>query len=684
MLKDNEVAKRLYPIVKSGEISHISSEQVWSIISADKVENYTSDGPDGDTPFSDLRFKCLALQNVKKYPGKDTGDFYGLSFCINDAPVNSVFLGANGVGKSTLFGALEFMGMRKLNSAVLRGYTKVAGGISANTRAEKTQTDFLTHASSSKDDIRIYLETKDKLLNIEGITAQSAFYPIVCDAFYCSDYDVRVLETCQDYSQFLLSQLGMENYMLCLRHLYYSMVKIEEARQDLNTIIADAPDNTYICEVNAKLAVSLGVIRKPSKMLADKNIKDINQWYKDIISGTPDSRGSVGNLLNSIRRESRLFPEENPLTESVWKLYDDAIKALSDLITQIGDNPDETVKIPDSLSSFFESRNKIVGAIRNVCRKLNEESGNSRDSLISDHLKEYNALNIENYILSKRLDKIPKILQSAEGYSSTVGNMKNLILWLEEKLEEKLKEWLPKIKEAISSLLQEYFDPDNDIIDIKYQFTKYDQKISLPLPQRQGASENFLKFEIKILSSAGCLDSGTNFYPKDPREYLNTFKYKLFCVALKMAFCCVAKDLYHINFPLIIDDVFDASDFDNRIRLKEFVINLFQNHDALMANHKSTTEDYSLQLIFFTQDDLIADQVDKGLRYVCVNPQMVKFGHIFDYHEIIFGSKDKICDESADKKLELKNPEDKTEKYGYYPLDDTAFPDNLPNQRNPS
>lgn len=649
----------------------MTSEQVWNVISAAKDENYIHEPMAPEAAFRDLRFRHLALQNVKKYPGKETGDFYGLSFCEGDTPVNSVFLGANGIGKSTLFGALEFVGMRKLNSAVLRGYTKVIGGGSANAKVEKTQTDFLTHASSSKEDIRIYLETKDKLLNIEGITAQSTFHPIVCDAFYCSDYDVRVLETCQDYSQFLLSQLGMENYMLCLRHLYYSMIKIEEARQDLNTIIADAPDNTYICEVNAKLAVSLGVIRKPSKMLADKNIKDINQWYKDIISGTPDSRGSVGNLLNSIRRESRLFPEENPLTESVWKLYDDAIKALSDLITQIGDNPDETVKIPDSLSRFFESRNKIVGAIRNVCRKLNEESGNSRDSLISDHLKEYNALNIENYILSKRLDKIPKILQSAEGYSSTVGNMKSLISWLEDKLEAKLKEWLPKIKVAIASLLQEYFDVDNDVIDVKYEFSKYIGKSSLPLPEKQTSNDNFLNFEIKILSSAGCLGIDAKRYPQDPREYLNTFKYKLFCVALKLVFCCMAKDLYHVNFPLIIDDVFDASDFDNRIRLKEFIMNLFQNHDSLMHKFKTGNEDYGLQLIFFTQDDLIADQVEKGLRAYHINSKNVKFGHIFDYHEIISNPEDKSA-RTCDEKQKLKQTGDSSTTIEFYPLDDVV------------
>ncbi|MDE5758239.1 MAG: hypothetical protein K2H85_06460, partial [Allobaculum sp.] len=112
-----------------------------------------------------------------------------------------------------------------------------------------------------------------------------------------------------------------------------------------------------------------------------------------------------------------------------------------------------------------------------------------------------------------------------------------------------------------------------------------------------------------------------------PQLYLNTFRFKLFCVALKisLAFCC--KSLYKINAPIVIDDVFDSSDFQNRERIRDFIQDLYSAHEDLFGKTSP------LQLIFFTQDDVIGDSVFQGiLNYGPL--EGAKYSRIYSYLDV--------------------------------------------------
>lgn len=119
---------------------------------------------------------------------------------------------------------------------------------------------------------------------------------------------------------------------------------------------------------------------------------------------------------------------------------------------------------------------------------------------------------------------------------------------------------------------------------------------------------------------------------KSPITYLNTFRLKLFCVALKMSLFCCAKKLYKINMPFVIDDIFDSSDFYHRSNIGSFIANMVASHDKAMQSKEKMK--YDLQLIFFTQDNIIAENVYRGLAdYLYQNSQEemseVKFGRLF-------------------------------------------------------
>lgn len=95
--------------------------------------------------------------------------------------------------------------------------------------------------------------------------------------------------------------------------------------------------------------------------------------------------------------------------------------------------------------------------------------------------------------------------------------------------------------------------------------------------------------------------------PMNPCLFLNTFRFKLYCVALKLSLACCAKKLWKINAPFVIDDVFDSSDFGNRVGISEFIEQILDAHDKVMQGKENR-----LQLIFFTQDEIIAESVCKG------------------------------------------------------------------------
>lgn len=94
----------------------------------------------------------------------------------------------------------------------------------------------------------------------------------------------------------------------------------------------------------------------------------------------------------------------------------------------------------------------------------------------------------------------------------------------------------------------------------------------------------------------------------EPRQFFNTFRLKLFAIAVKLSMACCVKIIDKINFPFIIDDTFDASDFISKGEIKNFICNILVNHDGIKA-----LERYPLQLIIFTQDDIIAQKAYQGL-----------------------------------------------------------------------
>lgn len=458
-LVNNILARNLYDLVVSGNYYISGRLQLANILisgqPSDSIPIKTAIEVENDE-FVDLRHICLALQNVKKYPGKQEGLFYGIPFSRDlKHPCSAVFLGSNGVGKTSLFAALEYAGMAQINTAKIRGYGRKIGQTPNVTGyLEMDQSEFLVHSGYKLSDAKIIVKTASEHLMVDGLGELGRMRePIVSEAFYCSEYDVMVLENCEQYSNFLLSQLGLESVDDCLQLLYF----------------------TGKC-----------IFQKPE-----------------------------GERVSS-----------------------------------------------EIMEDYYQ-----------------------------------------------------------------------LVEYMENGMRDIIEVWMKRITGVLHSLLDEYFVNDNDSLIISHHFNalrKDENLVELKLSDTDATiKRNYFEFEIMIASSCGDLDSDARECRIHPRAYLNTFKYKLFCVALKLAMSCVAKSIYNINFPFIIDDVFNASDFNSRIKLRQFMAELIHQHNDLMKKDAK----YNLQIIFFTQDELIAEQVERGIELKCGIGNVI-FGRIQDYHEM--------------------------------------------------
>lgn len=121
-------------------------------------------------------------------------------------------------------------------------------------------------------------------------------------------------------------------------------------------------------------------------------------------------------------------------------------------------------------------------------------------------------------------------------------------------------------------------------------------------------NEHVLDIKLKVKP---WFKNDTNGEIRLPVEYFNTFRLKLFCVAFKMSLYCCAKIKHNINLPFVIDDIFDSSDFNNRSRIGSFIKRMVVSHNESMSFSK---KNFPIQLIFFTQDNIIGENIFHGLR----------------------------------------------------------------------
>ena len=91
--------------------------------------------------------------------------------------------------------------------------------------------------------------------------------------------------------------------------------------------------------------------------------------------------------------------------------------------------------------------------------------------------------------------------------------------------------------------------------------------------------------------------------------FYNSFRYKLYAISIKVAMAFMTMKIWNINAPLVFDDVFTASDFDNSVNIDRFFRRIYETYEKLKLGNKN-----ELQIILFSHDEVVLNCVSSVIK----------------------------------------------------------------------
>lgn len=237
----------------------------------------------------------------------------------------------------------------------------------------------------------------------------------------------------------------------------------------------------------------------------------------------------------------------------------------------------------DEINVFIKER---AVQIQKVIETLSDSSDltiNEKIKALEKEIKE-NKASIPS--IEKAIKELELQLKSADLQVQNFKRIKEEIKFFNLKLiEEKdriVTSYFKSIKEVVEKIMNDFID-EKESINLVLSLEKIDRNVEGEIFQTE-------VIMAKIVQKNG--ESTT------PDIYFNTFRYKVFCLMICLSIALSTRMRYKVNLPLVMDDLFFASDFISKNSFSIFlqkIIGLFYKY----------TPDMPLQFILFSHDDLI-------------------------------------------------------------------------------
>lgn len=178
-------------------------------------------------------------------------------------------------------------------------------------------------------------------------------------------------------------------------------------------------------------------------------------------------------------------------------------------------------------------------------------------------------------------------------------------------LNEEINKSFAPIKMVVEEVLENYFKFDNRDIElvISKQPEEFDEETGEVISE-------IITAQLKIKNQ--------NIPLQSVGKYLNTFHFRLFSTMVGISIAIASRRNTQVNLPLVLDDVFYASDFENRTSVEMFLKQVFYAF-------KTYTPHLPLQLILFTHDQLIFESAIKVVKEI--EGIDIAFAKLFNYSE---------------------------------------------------
>ena len=596
--------------------------------------------------FYDSRYKCLCLTNLRKFPSTADNNPYGISFMQDDQPASLVLIGANGTGKTSLYIGMEYTMAHHLSAARMR---KIP---------ESEFQKFITYGKESYDSVQVKIQTMDNLIFKDRENEKIYKYQDSLPCFFCSEYDlVKIGEsTPEDLLKYVVSQIGFYELLKFKKYIQDKQSSyaayVEYCKNDINTFLRvrielqDQETNKAIEEIVSKEKFSL--FSRYTKNLIPLYVKNLF-FLKACNDDTPLPKLENDSVETVDALETTILDDYINQFENKAKLF---LVSFDNFLN--GCNSPEYLELtkaadtnPSQLKIWIEEQKKRLSSI------LNNDTRTTRANLLL-----YLQFNFEQkrQIISQVISQLLLFLESEETVfnydtfstgvlaiskaNKKIEDLNKTITDHEEvKKIDRLKDYL-KIEKLLKDL--NVFSASLDSVYMKqlelleYLFKSYIEKIltffALNSNEQYTLSINKECIDIKIIYK----DINGNEVQTRPRDYLNSFRYKLFNMTLKIAMAFSAMRLNKIIHPIVFDDVFYSSDFENRNRIEEFIAKTYEAYEKFVREDNVNCPD--LQLIFLSHDDIIVDAIRGGIHSLdkqqVKTPVNVIYGRLFDYREM--------------------------------------------------
>lgn len=526
---------------------------------------------DGKT--KDARIEWLVLSNFRSIPAVE-GERYGIKFCDRDGQPQSLFLvGRNSTGKTTIFSALE------------HHY------VSASSLSKEMHVDagkILTYGFNriEKEDFIRPTITVKMCCGDSTTESLDAHVPISNPASFCSEYDlIQLSSKGNNLYDYLLSQLGFDELGL-LRN------KVDELHQDIVNLLSS----------------------KPETSAAELKSNDVGEVIRTFASLCEDY------IVSKARKKKSAKQPEPPAATVRTSYYEDDQKKF-----ESGGTP----KLFATYWRMLEGNRKnaetaitpmkqLAAGKRTAMRNVKEASANEKaaaQKLINLYQRLEQAL--KDYASNPTSDTQADLMEQLAKERVKLSEDEGLTLPGEEerKIKEQQRDTLKALKEAIDKeredVVKKFSEKHFGMVEkILSFFSDHDGKLYVSMLE-----------DDNLIINMRDPKAGKGLFEATPQEYFNSFRYRLYAVSFKIALALLDMQLKNIRVPIVIDDVFSASDFENNQRLETFVYNIYQAYNSLGF-------DEPLQLIMLTHDEMVQTAFRKGAEYA---GQSYIYGRLFPH-----------------------------------------------------
>lgn len=695
----------------------------------------------------DYRIKKIKISNIRGIP--DSKKPYGIDLTEEDEPVSMVILGTNGVGKSSIYDAVEYTICRRVGEAELRSSEKYIDN-------DKRFIEYLKRFNIDFSESDCVLETVKQNISIKeeyfpekirkqlnphthfisdfdiysngqlnyGTDDNQSFHHLVAESIgltellnlnrnllsfiqYRRDKEKRNNSALQKESKTLiesignweksqiekkqtiedlekqkispkedekikqiaeiLSRLKLKNYSIEFSpHQFtksfeefaqifaqYNSTGIHQRGQNeyeflkFGLELVDKYNNCPFCNSSNKAPTEIKDYI--SKRITE--IKDIGEIKQNLFFKSNEINGSISNLLSQIDRieiginseidSIKEFEEFAELSQGELQFLsysskytaNDFFNGAKQLGGGLTENQDEkfsrlkhfeesnTQFIKEELNAFISKIEQFIkfrlDKINEVEKKLSEKSQQiTLIEKISFLKKEIADIEVQINNAKTRIKSIEREIESNSILIESFQIIRDEVIAYQKILEEvKNKEVntaFTPIKTITETILKEYFKEEY-------------REATFSIDKKPIADEDTGEILSEIIVAKITRNNGnSNEESLSPNKYFNTFHYRMFSAMVGISIAIASRIKTGINLPLILDDIFYASDFMNRTTIERFIRHLFEIF-------KEYTPNQPLQLILLTHDELIFDCANNTI--IENNLPKVAFAKLFPYYE---------------------------------------------------